>query len=105
MQYDADLHAARIAGLDPMISALVKLHKDTTTSLSPSLVYSLFHYKRPHPGMRVANLQRLKRLSAAGSSTSFRSPPSPERPKRTKLPHQQPFFAAHVRSRTSATVP
>ena len=58
-----------------MISALVKLHKDTTTSLSPSLVYSLFHYKRPHPGMRVANLQRLKRLSrpAAGSSTSFRS--------------------------------
>ena len=66
MQYDADLHAARIAGLDPMISALVKLHKDTTTSLSPSLVYSLFHYKRPHPGMRVANLQRLKRLSAPG---------------------------------------
>lgn len=66
MQYDADLHAARVSSLDTMIGALVKLHKDTTTSLSPSLIYSLFHYKRPHPGMRVANLQRLKRLSAPG---------------------------------------
>lgn len=82
MQYDADLHAARIAGLDPMISALVKLHKDTTTSLSPSLVYSLFHYKRPHPGMRVANLQRLKRLSAPGGRLEhlFPKPAEPRAP-------------------------
>ena len=82
MQYDADLHAARIAGLDPMISALVKLHKDTTTSLSPSLVYSLFHYKRPHPGMRVANLQRLKRLSAPGGRLEhlFPKPAEPRTP-------------------------
>lgn len=41
MQYDADLHAARIAGLDPMISALVKLHKDTTTSLSVPRLFAL----------------------------------------------------------------
>ena len=82
MQYDADLHAARIAGLDPMISALVKLHKDTTTSLSPSLVYSLFHYKRPHPGMRVANLLRLKRLSAPGGRLEhlFPKPAEPRAP-------------------------
>lgn len=76
LQYDADLHAARIAGLDTMISALVKLHKDTTTSLSPSLIYSLFHYKRPHPGMRVANLQRLKRLSAPGGRLEHLFPKS-----------------------------
>ena len=67
IQYDADLYAARIVGPDTMISALVKLHKDTTTSLSPSLVYSLVHYKRPHPGMRVTNHQRLQRLSDSNS--------------------------------------
>ena len=63
-------------------SALVKLHKDTTTSLSPSLVYSLFHYKRPHPGMRVANLQRLKRLSAPGGRLEhlFPKPAEPRAP-------------------------
>ncbi len=108
MQYDADLHAARIAGLDPMISALVKLHKDTTTSLSrrPSSIRSFTTSVRtPACALRTCSASSACRRPAAGSSTSFRSPPSPERPKRTKLPHQQPFFAAHVRSRTSATVP
>ena len=48
----------------------------------PSLVYSLFHYKRPHPGMRVANLLRLKRLSAPGSRLEhlFPKPAEPRAP-------------------------
>lgn len=108
MQYDADLHAARIAGLDPMISALVKLHKGTRRPRSrrPSSIRSFTTSVRiPACALRTCSASSACRRPAAGSSTSLRSPPSPEHPKRTKLPHLQPFNAAHVRSRTSATVP
>lgn len=58
LQYDADLYGARLVGAGPMIRALVKLHRDYSSSLWPSHLYSLFHYSRPHVTMRVARLRK-----------------------------------------------
>ena len=59
MQYDADTYAAKLVGADAVMEALVKLHRDYATTLTPSRLYSLFHYSRPHAGMRVARLLSL----------------------------------------------
>lgn len=56
MQYDADDYAARAVSSDALVRALVKLHRDYKQTLTPSRLYSLFHYSRPHAGMRVANI-------------------------------------------------
>ena len=80
-------------------------HDDISLAVPRLFALSLQASAPRHARCEPAAPQAPCRRPAAGSSTSFRSPPSPERPKRTKLPHQQPFFAAHVRSRTSATVP
>ncbi len=58
MQYDADRYAMKTVGAGPMIRALVKLHRDYATTLTPSFLYSIYHYPRPHAGMRVAALVR-----------------------------------------------
>lgn len=56
MQYDADRYAAEVVGTNALVRALVKLHRDYATTLTPSKAYSLFHYTRPHAGMRVEKL-------------------------------------------------
>ncbi len=56
MQYDADEYAAKAVSTDALVRALVKLHRDYKQTLTPSRLYSLFHYSRPHAGMRVAHL-------------------------------------------------
>ena len=58
LQYDADRFAARTVGTGAMIGAMVRLHRDYSMTLTPSRLYSLFHYRRPHVGMRVAALRR-----------------------------------------------
>ena len=59
MQYDADAYAVRTVGADALVRALVKLHRDYATTLTPSRLYSIFHYARPHEGMRVAAVEAL----------------------------------------------
>lgn len=56
MQYDADEYAARAVSPDALVRALVKLHRDYKQTLTPSRLYSLFHFNRPHAGMRVAHI-------------------------------------------------
>ena len=63
LQYDADRYAARAVGRHAMMRALVRLHRDYSTSLTPSRLYSLFHYRRPHAGMRVPSLLNYKGLT------------------------------------------
>ncbi len=63
LQYDADRYAVHAVGRHAMMRALVRLHRDYSTSLTPSRLYSLFHYRRPHAGMRVASLLNYKDLS------------------------------------------
>lgn len=62
MQFDADAYAVENVSANALTSALVKLHRDWATTLTPSRLYSLFHYARPHAGMRVeAILARAKK--------------------------------------------
>lgn len=56
MQYRADAFAMRQVGVNSIAGALVKMHKDYSTTLTPSAAYSLFHYDRPHAGMRVERI-------------------------------------------------
>ena len=61
MQYQADRFAARTLGPDAVIEMILRLHKDKSQTLFPSRLYTLFHYERPRPGMRVAKLQHFKK--------------------------------------------
>lgn len=56
MQYSADRFALRAVGGAELTRALVKLHRDYASTLTPSRIYSLFHYDRPHAGMRVSRI-------------------------------------------------
>lgn len=58
LQYLADRFVASNLSALLLERALVKLHRDKATSLAISPIYSLFHYKRPHAGMRIENLKR-----------------------------------------------
>lgn len=72
MQYDADRFAARVARPDDLVKALVRLHRDYATTLAPSRLYSLFHYRRPHAGMRIeAILTRAKKEGRALDDARF----------------------------------
>ena len=72
MQYDADRFAERVARPDDLVKALVRLHRDYATTLAPSRLYSLFHYRRPHAGMRIeAILTRAKKDGRALDDARF----------------------------------
>lgn len=74
MQYDADRYGARLTGPDALIRAIVQLHRDYSTTLTPSTLYSLFHYRRPHVGMRVKHLIRV----GASAPVSESARPTPD---------------------------
>lgn len=65
MQFDADAVAVRDVGAEPLVSALVRLNKDRSQTLNPSLLYEFFHHRRPHIGARVAHAYRLADKEAA----------------------------------------
>lgn len=58
MQYRCDAFAMRQVGVNSIAGALVKMHRDYSTTLTPSAAYSLFHYDRPHAGMRVERIYK-----------------------------------------------
>lgn len=108
MQYDADAYAAKQAGTAPLIRALVKLHRDYATTLSPSRLYSLFHYRRPHAGMRVeALLAREKRLGSAAAVPAFDASPylEPGVPAEKQPPVACPAKRARSRARAQGAAP
>lgn len=72
-QYDADRFAAQTVGADAMKRTLVRLHRNFAETLTPSRLYSLFHYRRPHAGMRMANLRRFEEKHAAPAELSEES--------------------------------
>ncbi len=58
LQYAADRFAARAVGHEALASALVKLHRDYAQTLTPSRIYSLYHFARAHAAMRIARIRR-----------------------------------------------
>ena len=61
-EFEADAFATRYASAAELASALVKLHRDNASTLTPDELYAAFYYSHPPP------LTRITRLRAAAAS-------------------------------------
>ncbi len=61
-EFEADAFASRHADAAELASALVKLHRDNASTLTPDAVYAAFYYSHPPP------LTRITRLRAAAAA-------------------------------------
>ena len=57
-EYEADGFAATKSSAKDLISALVKLYQDNTSTLTPDPIYTAFYSSHPPAPLRIANLQR-----------------------------------------------
>ena len=55
-EFEADDYAARQAGAQDLVHALVKLYKENASTLTPDPLYSAFHDSHPPASVRVAHL-------------------------------------------------
>ncbi|HTC15525.1 MAG TPA: M48 family metallopeptidase [Steroidobacteraceae bacterium] len=63
-EFEADAFATRYASAGELATALVKLHRDNASTLTPDPVYAAFYYSHPPP------LTRITRLRAAAATAS-----------------------------------
>lgn len=56
-EFEADEFATRYASAGELAAALVKLHRDNASTLTPDPVYAAFYYSHPPPLARIARLQ------------------------------------------------
>jgi STE24 endopeptidase len=61
-EFEADAFATRYASAAELATALVKLHRDNATTLTPDPVYAAFYYSHPPP------LTRIRRLRTAAAT-------------------------------------
>jgi STE24 endopeptidase len=67
-EYEADRFAVDgTGGAEGMISALLRLSKDSLTNLTPHPWYSFYHYSHPTTAERVAALEAYARTKSAGA--------------------------------------
>jgi STE24 endopeptidase len=64
-EFEADAFATRYASAGELATALVKLHRDNASTLTPDPVYAAFYYSHPPPLTRIT---RLREAAAAGAS-------------------------------------
>jgi STE24 endopeptidase len=64
-EFEADAFATRHASAAELATALVKLHRDNASTLTPDPVYAAFYYSHPPPLARIA---RLRAAAAAPAS-------------------------------------
>jgi len=55
-EFEADAYAAQHASAQDLASALLKLHKDNASTLTPDPVYVRFYYSHPTAGERIGRL-------------------------------------------------
>jgi len=58
-EYQADAYAAEQANIKSMISALVKLYNENSSTLTPDPVYSAFYDSHPPAAQRIAHLKSM----------------------------------------------
>ena len=58
-EFEADAFASHNASAADLASALVKLHRDNASTLTPDPLYAAFYYSHPPPLVRIARLQEL----------------------------------------------
>jgi len=56
-EFEADAFATRHASATELATALVKLHRDNASTLTPDPVYAAFYYSHPPPLARIARLR------------------------------------------------
>ena len=56
-EFEADEFASRYASAGELAAALVKLHRDNASTLTPDPVYAAFYYSHPTPLARIARLR------------------------------------------------
>ncbi|HYB32020.1 MAG TPA: M48 family metallopeptidase [Steroidobacteraceae bacterium] len=64
-EFEADAFATRYASAAELATALVKLHRDNASTLTPDPVYAAFYYSHPPPLTRIT---RLREAAAAPAS-------------------------------------
>ena len=65
-EFEADAFATRYASAGELATALVKLHRDNASTLTPDPVYAAFYYSHPAPLARITRLRAA--AAAAGAS-------------------------------------
>ena len=63
-EYQADDHARRTVGVDPMVGALTRLARDNASTLTPDPLYALVHHSHPTVPLRVRHLREMARATA-----------------------------------------
>ncbi len=58
-EFEADKFAAKHSNASDLIDALVKMHKDNASTLTPDPIYSAFYYSHPNAFDRISHLDRL----------------------------------------------
>jgi STE24 endopeptidase len=58
-EFQADAYAASERPASDMISALLKLYKDNSSTLTPDKLYAGFYYSHPHASERIKALKKL----------------------------------------------
>ncbi len=56
-EFEADAFATQHADATELAAALVKLHRDNATTLTPDPLYAAFYYSHPPPLIRIARLR------------------------------------------------
>jgi STE24 endopeptidase len=56
-EFEADAFASRHASAGELATALVKLHRDNASTLTPDPVYAAFYYSHPPPLVRISRLR------------------------------------------------
>jgi STE24 endopeptidase len=64
-EFEADAFATRHASAAELATALVKLHRDNASTLTPDPVYAAFYYSHPPPLARIARLRAAAAAPAA----------------------------------------
>jgi STE24 endopeptidase len=60
-EFAADAFASRHSSAAQLATALVKLHRDNASTLTPDPLYAAFYYSHPPPLTRITRLQELSR--------------------------------------------
>ncbi len=66
-EFQADAYACAQASGEDLARALLKLHEDNASTLTPDPVYARFHYSHPPASERLAALTRMPSRAATGA--------------------------------------
>jgi STE24 endopeptidase len=64
-EFEADEFATRYASASELAAALVKLHRDNASTLTPDPLYAAFYYSHPPPLARISRLRAAAGAAAA----------------------------------------